>query len=164
MTRESPQAVGLSRRRFLAAGGATVTAAVAGCAGVVDWLANQVLEQVNLFNYTDQTVDGSVTVVGPDGETRLDESFTLAGNSGGNDESDAGTYGDVWSGTGSYEVSVELDKAVNGVSSASETVTIDDTGDQLLVVAIGSGDVDETIAFGVGDGLTDALPAVEGEQ
>ncbi len=164
MTQDSPQAVGLSRRRFLAAGGATATAAVAGCAGVVDWFASQVLEQVNLFNYTGGTVDGSVTVVGPDGETQLDESFTLAASDGGDNSGDATTYGDVWSETGSYEVSVELAEAVDGVSSASETVTIDDTGDQILIVAVGSNDVDETIAFGVGNGLTDALPEIDDEQ
>jgi hypothetical protein len=137
---------------------------VAGCSGVVDWIANQVLEQVNLFNYTDRTVNGSVTVVSPDGETRLDESFTLSGSDGGDSDSESGTYGDVWNGTGSYEVSVELEESINGVSSASETVTIEDTGDQILVVAIDSGDLDETIAFGVGDGLTDALPELEDEQ
>ena len=164
MTDRSAPTVRLSRRQFLAAGGATATAAVAGCTeGAINWLAGHVVEEVNVFNATDNSVDGTVSVVGPDGETRLDEAFGVSGNGGSGDAEDAHTYDDVWTDAGSYEVSVDLEGEVDGVSEATETVSIEDPDDDMLMILLGSDEIEAAIAFSVGDSFTDAFPEVEDE-
>lgn len=166
MSENAPPTVRLSRRQFLAAGGATATAAVAGCTeGAINWIAGHVLEGVNLLNMADKQMEGTIAIVGPDGETRLDESFSIAESlgSGEADTDEAVTYGDVWAGTGSYEVSVDLDGELDGVSEATETVSVDDPDDDMLMILLGSEDTEETIAFSVGDSFTDAFPEVEDE-
>jgi len=154
----------LSRRRFLAAGGTAATAAVAGCTeGAINWLAGHVLEEVNLFNATSSSVEGTISVVGPDEETRLDEEFNVAGNGGSGDEEDGRTYDDVWADAGSYEVSVDLNDEVDDVAETTETVSIEDPDDDMLMIMLGSDDLEEAIAFSVGDSFTDAFPEVEEE-
>jgi hypothetical protein len=151
------------RPGFHVAGGiAAATAAVAGCTeGSINWIADKFLEEVNIFNETDSEVSGAVTIVGPDGETRLDEGFTLDGSDDDSDENSS-YYGDVWTDAGSYDVSMELDDPVEGKTSASETVSIDDPGDQMLVVVLGGKELDADIAFRVGDDLSDTWPEGEG--
>lgn len=162
MSKNAPPTVRLSRRQFLAAGGATATAAVAGCTeGAINWIAGHVLEEVNVFNATNSSVEGAVSVVGPDGETRLDEAFEVSGEGGSGDEEDGHTYSDVWAGAGSYEVSVDLDGELDAVSGATETVSIDDPDDDMLMILLGSDEIEETIAFSVGDSFTDAFPEVD---
>jgi hypothetical protein len=159
-TEQSPTAR-LSRRKFLAAGTATVTAAVAGCTeGTINWLADKVLEEVNVFNATDSEVTGNITVAGPDGETRLDEEFTLS-EADNDDDDNGGIFDDTWTDAGSYEVTVELEDPVNGTETASETVSIEDTGDEMLVVVLGDDELEDDISFRVGDSLTDAWPESE---
>ena len=155
--RQNEQSRGLSRRRFLAAGGAAATAAVAGCAGVVNWVVDQFFGQVNVGNNTGRTLDGSITVVGPDDETLLDESFSIAPGEE-NGEDNTATYDSVWTETGSYEVTVQFDDPVEEVSTATETVTVEDTGDDVLLVVVGADEVEETVLFSLGDSFTDAVP------
>ena len=144
-----------SRRSFLAAGGTAVLAATAGCSSVIDSLANRLLEQVNVFNETDRRVEGSIVVVDPAGEPVLDTTFDLASRESGDGSSNA-TYDDVWGEAGAYEATLELtDTEIDGQSSASETVTIDDPDEQMLAVALGSSEVEEPIGFRVGTSLSE---------
>jgi hypothetical protein len=164
MSENGTPTVRLSRRQFLAAGGATATAAVAGCTeGAINWVAGHVLEEVNVFNATNSSVEGAISVVGPDDETHLDEEFDVAGDGGSGDEDDGRTYDDVWADAGSYEVSVDLESEVDGVSEATEAVSIEDPDDDMLMILLGSDDIEEAIAFSVGDSFTDAFPETEDE-
>lgn len=144
-----------SRRAFLAAGGTAVLAATAGCTALVDYVGNRLLEQVNVFNEIERRVQGSIVVVDPAGETVLDETFDLASRESEDGDSNA-TYDDVWNDPGAYEVTLELaDTEIEGVSRASETVTIDDPAEQMLAVALGSSEVAEPIGFRVGTSLSE---------
>jgi hypothetical protein len=164
MSENGTPTVRLSRRQFLAAGGATATAAVAGCTeGAINWVAGHVLEEVNVFNATNSSVEGAISVVGPDDETHLDEEFDVAGDGGSGDEDDGRTYDDAWADAGSYEVSVDLESEVDGVSEATEAVSIEDPDDDMLMILLGSDDIEEAIAFSVGDSFTDAFPETEDE-
>ncbi len=158
MSHETPSRRRVSRRGFLAAGAAVATAAVAGCTeGTINWFADKVLEEVNILNSTGRELDGSVTVTGPDGETRLDEEFSVHAEEQDVDEEGSGVYEDVWAGEGSYDVAVAFDDPVEDVTAASKTVSVSDPDDEMLVIAVGSDDIDETVAFRVGDTLTDAV-------
>jgi len=159
MSHETPNRKRVSRRGFLAAGAAVATAAVAGCTeGTVNWFADRVFEEVNVMNGHENSVTGSITVTGPDGESRLDDEFDAATEQEYNGEGDSPVFGDVWAGEGSYDVTVAFDDPVEDVTEASETVSISDPDNEMLVVAIAFDDVDETVAFRVGDSLTDAVP------
>ena len=150
----------VSRRAVLAAGGTALAAALAGCGGVLDLVSNNILKQVNVFNETDRRVAGSIAVAGPDGESRLDETFELISphTDTGDGRSFAG-YDDVWNGEASYEVSVELDEAeVDGTSSATETVEIDAPDEERLAVVLGAADLNDPIAFRVGENFSDFAP------
>jgi hypothetical protein len=162
----------LSRRRFLAAGTATATAAIAGCARLANWIADQVLEDVNVFNETNRRVGGTIRIERPDGTAPLDESFLIDpsdadGSNESTNESDASdgdsetqglsTYADVWSESGEYTVSLELDAPVEGESSASETITIDNPDEEMLLVPLGAEEVDAPIEFRVGEGFSDIV-------
>jgi hypothetical protein len=141
----------------LATGTTALATALAGCGGVLDFVGNRLLGQVNVFNETDRRLAGSVAVSDPDGQSRLDETFELISphTDTGDGQSFAG-YDDVWDGPGSYEVSVELDDAeVDGASSATETVEIDAPDEQRLAVVVGAADPDDTFAFHVGENLRD---------
>ena len=163
---------GLSRRRFLAAGTATATVAVAGCARVADWIADQVLEDVNVFNETGRRVEGRIRVETAGGESRLDEPFVLdpsdgegtnssTNESNGSDSDDANqgldTYADVWSSSGEYEVSVEVNAPIEGASSGAKTVAIDNPDEEMLLVPLGAEEFDRPIEFRVGDGFSDIV-------
>ena len=160
-----------SRRSFIAASGTAVLAATAGCTAVVDFIGDRLLKEVNVFNEINRPVAGSIVVTDPDGDTALDETFDLAasddedegsnsgsdnGSSSGDDDQSLAVYGDVWTGSGSYEVSVELDGTeIDGQSQASGTVTINNPDEEMLAVALGSGEMDEPIDFRVGESLSD---------
>lgn len=158
------QASVLSRRQILAASGTVATLSLAGCARVVDWIADQVLEEVNVFNETDRQLTGTVEIRGPGGQSRLDESFVLDPQEDDDDgapedenEPNLATYSDVWADSGDYEATIELDGSVNGQQSATETVTIDDPDDQILLIALGAEERDEPIYFQVGESFTDSF-------
>ncbi|WP_053947120.1 hypothetical protein [Halolamina sediminis] len=144
-----------SRRAFLAATGTAVLTATAGCSAMAEFVGNQLLEQVNVFNETDRRVEGSIVVTDPAGETALDTTFDLA-SSESEDGNSTATYDDVWGEAGAYEVTLELtDTEIAGTSSASQTVAIDDPEEQMLAAALGSSETDEPIAFRVGTSLSE---------
>jgi len=162
MSQENSRRTRVSRRSFLAAGAAVATAAVAGCTeGTVNWFADKVFEEVNVMNGSGERVTGSITVTGPSGETRLDDAFDVATEQEYNGEGNSPVFEDVWAGEGSYDVTVEFDDPVEDVTETSETVSVSDPDNEILVVAIAFDEVDETVAFRVGDSLTDAVPEEE---
>lgn len=165
---------GLSRRRFLAAGTATAAVAVTGCARITDWIADQVLEDVNVFNETGRRVHGTIRVETADGEARLDESFVIdpsdgdegngssneseSGDDGGEGESQGlATYADVWSGSGEYAVSIELEAPVEGEREGAETITVDDPDEEMLLVPLGAEEVEGPIEFRVGEEFSEIV-------
>jgi hypothetical protein len=164
------------RRRFLAAAGGTAavaaTASLAGCSGVADFVANQLLEDVNVFNETGRPVAGSVEVVDPNGDTVLDDTFDLASGDTGSDSNDGGdgggsdgeeadtgstaTFADVWTDPGSYEVALAFDGVeVGGDATAADTVDVADTDEEMLGVGLGIGGDDGGVAFRVGESLSE---------
>ncbi len=154
MTSQKPDKGGLTtRRKLLVTSGTTGLALTAGCTAVADFIGDQLLKQVNVFNETSQPVTGSIVIVDPAGDTALDQEYDLApSDSENNDERSVAVYDDVWGKTGAYEVTVELaDVEANGKSRASETVTIDDSDEQMLAIELGS----ENIGFHVGKSLSD---------
>lgn len=150
----------LSRRQCLAATTGLI-GAVAGCTDALDRFADEVLEEVNLFNETDRRLVGSIAVTGPDGTSRLEDSFTLdAGNTdnGTEDDSNLAAYAEVWTEPGRYDVTIEFDEPVRGESTFTETVAIDDPGEQILVVPVGAAEFDAVVEFRVGESFTDTWP------
>jgi hypothetical protein len=114
-----------------------------------------ILEEVNVMNQLDRNIKGSVEVIDPAGDTALSETFDVPSNDEGG-EGNTATYSDVWGDTGDYEISVELTNTdIDGVSQASETVTIDDTDEQMVAIAPGNNEVGGPIPIRAGDSLSD---------
>jgi hypothetical protein len=153
----------IARRRFLAGCGTAVFAGTAGCTAIVDSLAELALGDVNLFNETDDVLAGTVAITDPGGATVLSESFELSPGSETENtdedeaESDVTAYDDVWTDAGTYDASVELDSdfEVRGESTASTSVTIEDTSEEMLAIAFGVEEFDEPIGFAVGESLSE---------
>ncbi|SEH53985.1 hypothetical protein SAMN05192561_105126 [Halopenitus malekzadehii] len=156
-----------SRRRYLAACGVGLFGSTAGCTTIVDSLADLALGDVNLFNETEDVLTGTVTITGPGDESVLSESFELPPESDdddtdeNNDEDGVTAYEDVWTEPGTYEASVELDSEseVQGESTASESISIDNTSEEMLAIAFGMEEVDDAIGFIVGESLSDFAQA-----
>ena len=131
-----------TRRRLLAAGGATAVAGLAGCTDIINTIAGAILEDVNVLNGTDQERSGTVTVVDPNGDTQLEESFTVAPSDSEDEETDEPSstpaYADVFTDAGEYTVTVELDSAINETSSREATVTVDTPEEQHIIVGLGA--------------------------
>ncbi|WP_248648676.1 hypothetical protein [Halorubrum ezzemoulense] len=133
------------RRRFLACGGVALIAGTAGCTGIVDSLADLALGDVNLFNETDNNLTGTVTITDSADETVFSESFDLPPASDDEDAAEEDTedgmtaYEDVWTDSGTYEASVQLDDGseVQGESTASTSISIDSGYDKSLPVRYG---------------------------
>lgn len=157
----------INRRRFLAACGVGLFGSTAGCTTIMDSLADLALGDVNLFNETDGVLTGTVTITGPGDETVLSESFELPVASDDedpdedNDEDGVTTYEDVWTEPGTYEASIELDddSKVRGESTASTSISIDDTTEEMLAIAFGIEEFDDAIGFTVGESLSDFAQA-----
>ncbi len=151
----NPRSVSLTRRRVLAGSATAVLAALAGCTSVVDTIADQALEDVNVLNQLNREVSGSVTVTTSAGDTVLDETFAVPSKDA-DGESNVLAYDDVWQDADEYGIDVELtDVVLEGVSQATETVRIEDTDEEMAAVAVGSGREDEPIAIRVGESLSD---------
>ncbi|WP_436902913.1 hypothetical protein [Halovenus halobia] len=148
----------VSRRRVLSASGVAAATALAGCASILNQVADQFLEDVNVLNDTDSEVSGTVLVT-TDEKTVLDREFTLSGA----DDTDSGDngnirpYADIWDSAGSYTAEIRLDDLVDGESTGSATVTIDDPDEEMLLVGLGLQDADEPIVFRVGTTFTDVV-------
>jgi hypothetical protein len=144
-----------TRRWVLTAGATAALTSVAGCSTALNAIGDRVLEQVNVFNQTGLEVEGTVRVITPDGDTALDEPFDLPSREA-EDESNFVAYADVWTTPGEYEVRVELaNLEIEGVSRVNETVSVDDVGEDMVAVAVGSGDPAEPIAVRVGESFSD---------
>lgn len=156
-----------SRRQFLACSGAVLTAGTAGCTGIVNSLADLALGDVNVFNETNDTLTGTVTITDSADETVLSESFELPPASDDDDDPEEDTedgmtaYEDIWTDSGTYEASVELDgdSTVQGESTGSESISIDDTSEEMLAIVLGGEEFDDTIGFTVGESLSDLAQA-----
>ena len=152
-----------TRRGFLASGGVALIAGTAGCTGIVDSLADLALGDVNLFNETDNNLTGTVTITGSADETVLSESFDLPRASGDEDTAEEDTedgmtaYEDVWTDSGTYEASVELDDGseVQGESTASTSISIENTSEEMLAIGFGADGFDDAIGFTVGESLSE---------
>ena len=149
-----------SRRAFLATGATAALAATAGCTALFDFIGEQFLEDVNVFNETATRVEGTVTVTAPHGETVLDERFDLrpsesTAETESQDGGNAAFYADVWTDSGAYDVDVALADSIEGVSEATETVEIATPDEEMLAVALGGADVDAPIGFRVGREFSD---------
>lgn len=157
MTESPQQSATPSRRQLLATGGTAVLTAVAGCADIINFIAGGLLEDVNVFNQTDEQVGGTVRVLGPSGAIVLDETFELvpSGDEGGENDSTA-VFEDVWQGAGTYEATLELDDTeVDGQAGAATAVTIDDPDEEMLGIPLGADEADEPIDFRLGEDLTE---------
>ena len=144
-----------SRRQFLAASGTAVLTTVAGCSRLANFIADQILEDVNVFNETAQQRSGSIKITGPAGDTVLDDSFDLSSSeSEDNDNDSTAVFADVWTEAGSYDATLELDTDIDGRSQATDTVTISDPDEEMLAVVLGAESIDEPIGFRVGEDLS----------
>lgn len=104
----------IDRRRVIAAGASALTMSLAGCQAAVDFLADFVLEDVNVVNGSDHPVDGSIRVIGPGGSELLDDDFHLEPEDDADDadeESGAG-FSSVFEDAGGYVVHVALDDPI----------------------------------------------------
>lgn len=139
----------LSRRRLLGAGVAVGVSSLAGCTQVANYLAGLVLEDVNLFNETDQQLTGSIRITDPEGSTVLDELFVIEPDDDNEDddidEESGETYSDILTVTGSYTIAVELDSTVDGVTTIETSVTIEDPAEEHIMVVFGDDDLEEAI-------------------
>ncbi len=148
------------RRRFLGATAAAVTVGLAGCAETVgNLLAEFILDDVNLLNETDRVLTGSITVVGPDSETLLDDEFRLEpadeDADATEDESQA-VFGDLFEAPGEHRFEVALDGAeVDGESHAELVGTISDPEEEHAVVIVGAGELEEPFELFVIEEFTD---------
>ena len=145
----------LSQREFLAASGTAVITAIAGCSRLANFIADQILEDVNVFNETAQQRSGSIKVTGLAGETVLDDSFDLTSSESEDDDNDStAVFADVWTEAGSYDATLELDTDIDGRSQATDTVTITAPDEEMLAVVLGAESMDEPIGFRVGEDLS----------
>jgi len=135
MSRLSGHGPPLTRRRLVLSGTTLATAALAGCTSLSEWLADRFVGDVNIFNLTDARVTGSLVLTAQDGRALLDETLDITPESG---DEPALVYEDVWTGTGDYGVSLELDGIPDTApQSVSKTVTVVDPGEEKLVVFVG---------------------------
>lgn len=147
----------LSRRDVLGGLAVTSLAGLAGCTGVVNSLADQALGDVNIFNETEKRMHGMIEITGPGNSVAFSERFKLRAQTGEEPTDGASAaYEGVWESAGSYTVHLRLDEGlqVRGESSRSESVTIEDPGEQMLGVALGADSESTGIAFAVAETWT----------
>ncbi|MCL9817744.1 hypothetical protein [Natronocalculus amylovorans] len=139
-----------SRRHFLGITVAVGSATLAGCTSAIDLLAGLVLDDVNLFNATDRTLSGEITITDPNGTAVLTESFEV--DPEGEDDEDAdgdsgATFGDVFNTDGVYRIALELDEdsALDGTTATAQEVSITDTEDEHIVVVLGTEETDTPV-------------------
>lgn len=159
------------RREVLGTAVGATLVGLAGCTALVDWIGDEVLGDVNIFNETAERVTGSIVVTGSDGTDVLDASFDAPpadedeGDDSQPDEGDTSTetseetqvFEDVWDGPGTYEVRVQLDddQTVGDDATASTSVEISDPDEEMLAVVLGASDFDPGIGFATGDALSE---------
>lgn len=137
------------RRKFLGGIAITGTAGLAGCTDIVNWVADQALGDVNIFNETNESLTGEIDITAPEGSSALSGEFNLEAQSEDGPNAEATrTYEDVWESAGEYRVDVQLDEGyeVRGQSSVETGVTIDDPDEQMLAIGFGAPDRSDGIA------------------
>lgn len=149
----------LTRRRLLLSGATVATATLAGCASLSEWLGDRFVGDVNIFNMTDASITGSVTLATQSGRTVLDETLDLTSESG---DEPAAIYEDVWVGTGDYQVDLQVD----GIPEAepqriSRAVTVLNPGEEKLVVFVGRELTDQPVTARVIEDFADLEDDIE---
>ncbi len=161
----------LSRRRVLAAGAVLGISASAGCGTIVNSLAGAILDDVNVLNGTDQQLTGTITVTDPAGETVLEDSFDVrpdGENDTGSTESEEETqaiFSEVFTETGEYRVTVELDadSTINGNQTDTQTVEVTNTEEEHIMVLLGATDDGGISSIVVIEELTDLEELADNE-
>ena len=149
--RDHTDGVSTTRRGVLAVSATALLPSVAGCSVIRDFTSDVALEEVNVFNMADRRLEGSIEVVGPGGDTALEETFELEHEQDQNSD-------DVLGATGEYAVSVELTNTeIAGSSRANETVSIDDTDEQKVGVVFNTNEEYDPIVIRVGTTPKDFL-------
>jgi hypothetical protein len=149
--RNHTNGVSTTRRQVLMMSGTALLTSVAGCSAIREFTSDMALGEVNVFNMADRQIRGSIEVVGPAGDTALEETFELGYEQDQNS-------GDVLGATGEYAVSVELTNTeIAGRSQASKTVSIDDTDEQRVGVVVNTNDEYDPIVIRVGTTAKDFL-------
>jgi hypothetical protein len=159
-SRSSSSEISTTRRRLLAAGGSAVVTAAAGCSAIGELVGELTLEEVNIFNETDQQISGAIEIIGPNGDAVLEETFDLVppeDSEAGDDTKNSGTtYDDVWTDAGEYGVSIELTNTnIEDTTNAEGVVDIADTGAEMLGVTLGPEGRDEAILLRAGEDPAD---------
>lgn len=139
----------MRRRELLAATSAATASSLAGCLeNLINWIADQVLEDVNVFNEMDRSVSGTILVQAPDGTEVLSAAFDLEAGEGDLEDESAGvTYADILTEAGTYTVDVTLEVPIEGMDTAAETVEVTDPADDHIVVGLGAPDAAEPITI-----------------
>lgn len=159
----SDQLSGVSRRHVLGGVAAVGTVGLSGCSNLIDWIFDQVIEDVNIVNATREPRSGTIVLTDPDEETVLEDSFDLPEAEEDDDGEleaeflEEGIFEDVWTTDGEYEASVELAEGdeIDDVESANVTVTVADTDDDHLFIYLTDSDDDDAIQFEVAASITD---------
>ncbi len=150
----------LSRRRFLASGATTASVGFAGCAeSIGNFIAEFVLDDVNLLNETDRNLAGSIVVTDPSGETILDAAFDLepaADEADESNEDSQAVYSDLFETDGEHVFTVELaDDEIDGETGAALTGEIADPEEEHAVVVMGSDELMAPFELFVIEAFTD---------
>ncbi|ELY68993.1 hypothetical protein CYV19_08705 [Natronobacterium gregoryi SP2] len=148
-------------------GASAGTVALAGCASVANFLADMILDDVNVFNGTERELSGSIEVTDPDETVVLEERFEVVPDDDDDDDDvneDSGeVYGDVFTDDGEYVVSIELDDGseIDGERTADETVEITDVEEDHVAVLLGADGAPDPISVVVIQEFTDIGEYVE---
>lgn len=147
----------LSRRRLLAATATGSLAATAGCATIVDTLADQILEDVNIFNGTGSPRTGGITVTGPTGETILDTEFAVEADTDDEETDSSVAFADVFDGTGGYGVAVDLasEDGIRGETEFETDLEVDAPEEEHIIVGLTPGEENDPFEVFVIEQFTD---------
>jgi hypothetical protein len=157
------RAPGTTRRALLAAGG-LLTAALAGCTRLSEFITDRVTGEVNVFNTLDQRVAGSLTLTDAEGQTLLDERLDLAPGSGNSegDREPAAIYEDVLGASGTYQLDLTVEETeTTPERTTSEQLRVDDPDEERIVVLIGREVGDELLTVAVIEDFADLEEEIE---
>jgi len=144
-----------TRRQVLVVSATAMLTSLGGCSAIREFTSDVALQEVNVFNTTDQQLQGSIEVVDPAGDTVLEETFDLEHEQ---DQNSGGVLG----ATGAYSVSVELrNTEIDGSSRATETVSVDDTDEQRIGVVFNASEEHDPIVVRVGTTPKDFLEVAD---
>jgi len=101
----------MDRRECLGALATGAVVTLAGCADVVQSIADSSLEDVNVTSDVEDPITVPVTIEAPDGTTVFDRSPSF--DDGGMEQ-----YGDVWETTGDYTVHADVADESGGETAA----------------------------------------------